>query len=102
MSHEGWSNYPTWAVNLWLSNDEPLYRETVRQARQECAVADTQHDAIHELAAWIRELVSDGAPHVEGLWADLLSSAIGEVDWWEISTCWIQEEWSEYGPEEEP
>jgi hypothetical protein len=28
-SYNGWTNYPTWAVNLWLSNDEPLYREAV-------------------------------------------------------------------------
>ena len=22
--YNGWRNYPTWAVNLWLSNDEGL------------------------------------------------------------------------------
>jgi hypothetical protein len=28
-TYNGWTNYPTWCVNLWLSNDEGLYRATV-------------------------------------------------------------------------
>jgi hypothetical protein len=26
MSYEGWANYDTWNVALWLNNDEGLYR----------------------------------------------------------------------------
>ena len=25
-THEGWHNYETWAVALWLANDEGSYR----------------------------------------------------------------------------
>lgn len=29
MEYEGWKNYATWNVSLWLNNDEPLYRGAV-------------------------------------------------------------------------
>ena len=29
MTYEGWKNYETWNVSLWLNNDEPLYRGAV-------------------------------------------------------------------------
>jgi len=34
--YNGWTNYETWVVNLWLANEEPSYREWRGQA-QECA-----------------------------------------------------------------
>jgi len=33
MSYNGWKNYETWNVALWIGNDEPLYRDAVNYAR---------------------------------------------------------------------
>ena len=41
--YEGWENYETWAVNLWLSNDEGLYRNVcgiVEDAEDEAEAED--------------------------------------------------------------
>lgn len=27
MTYQGWKNYETWNVSLWVNNDEPMYRE---------------------------------------------------------------------------
>jgi len=35
-TYNGWKNYPTWAVNLWLANDEGLYHGAL--ARTEAVV----------------------------------------------------------------
>jgi hypothetical protein len=29
MTYEGWKNYDTWNVALWINNDESLYRKAV-------------------------------------------------------------------------
>lgn len=26
MAYNGWTNYETWNLNLWIENEEPLYR----------------------------------------------------------------------------
>ncbi len=34
MSYNGWSNYETWNVSLWLNNDEGSYRELRQDSAQ--------------------------------------------------------------------
>ena len=33
-SYNGWTNYETWNVALWINNDEGLYRNAVRYVQQ--------------------------------------------------------------------
>ena len=33
-TYNGWTNYQTWNVALYIQNEEPLYREAVRYVRQ--------------------------------------------------------------------
>jgi hypothetical protein len=108
--YNGWKNYPTWAVNLWLANDEPLYREALEKARE--AVEDAPQDlnaipdgvtgrgpiwtveetARFRLADTLKDWVSDDlAPDLGASFsADLLGYALGCVDWEEIAVSWIE------------
>lgn len=81
-SYNGWKNYPTWAVNLWLSNDEGLYRAALEMARNEITIGDLA--ALYE--AWITE---DLAPDLGASFAaDLLGYSLAQVDWREIAKTW--------------
>lgn len=102
--YNGWANYPTWAVNLWLSNDEPLYRETQRIAdiMREQAPDDenvrngiwtVEDTAKFRLADHLKTWVTDElAPDLGASFAaDLMGYALGEVDWEEIADAWLEE-----------
>lgn len=100
--YNGWKNYETWCVALWIDNEEPLYRERRRMMRQVWREAEDHAESgsaftASELARGalsdsIKGWVSDMAPDLGGtLWADLLSAAISEVDWFEIADNWLTE-----------
>lgn len=84
MSYNGWSNYETWCVKLWLDNEEGSYhamRSIIRRASE-------QGDAARELESLCEEMLPDlGASFA----ADLLRSAFDEVDFHEI----VAAEWNE-------
>src|SRR4051812_21675056 len=93
-TYNGWKNYPTWAVNLWLSNDEGLYLTATEMAQDALREAgeDDPGDALPILAAnlkdWVEELLPDlGASFA----ADLMGWAVEHVDWREIAASWLED-----------
>ena len=100
-TYSGWKNYPTWCVNLWLSNDEGLYNETRERARAElddtdedAPQADRIEDARGAFSRNLKEWVCDElAPDLGASFAaDLLGYALGEVDWYELAEAWLTDE----------
>lgn len=99
----GWANYETWAVNLWMDNERGQQDYWADEARQ-CfanAKADgclTQRDmAAIALADRIKEEHEDAATEMlrqanyeVGPLADLLNGALGAVNWDEVARSWIE------------
>lgn len=75
----GWTNHETWIVNLWLNNDEPLYREALNIIRR------SPHEA-EALADWIRDMVAD-----TGLKGDLITYSLASVNWQEIAESFAED-----------
>lgn len=97
-TYNGWMNWETWLVNLWIKNDEPSYRYWRAQARWhwEFAIvaleADPNHRATLDLADQLKDEINDQAPtQTSDLFADLIDGALSEVNWWEIAEPMIQE-----------
>jgi len=86
----GWANHETWAVSLWLFNDEGLYdtaRECVRSRSDDNAakIADNLRDMVRDLAA------DAGITDKATLWSDLVGYALDRCDWDEIAAAFTED-----------
>lgn len=96
-TYNGWTNYETWAVNLWIGNEQgphEYWREQARTQRAEATncqqveegIWTADRAAVFNLADQLREEISDGSPlRVSSLYSDLLGAALSEVNWQEIA-----------------
>lgn len=110
-TYNGWKNYPTWAVNLWLENDRGLYEMTLEATQDEINDAPnciqvrddiwtveqaTRFNTADRLREMVEELphmgygTDDGEFPTTGIPADLYGWALEQVDWHEIAQSWIE------------
>lgn len=80
--YNGWANYETWNVNLWLLNCENLYDAIVNELRSKLEDANGAWDNIPYTD--IREMVKN-AYGTATLTPDGVSLDDARIDWSEIS-----------------
>ncbi|MBI3462006.1 MAG: hypothetical protein HY000_02960 [Planctomycetes bacterium] len=103
-SYNGWTNYETWCVHLWLTNEEGTYnhcRELARQATAEAPDSEQVRRRVwtieeakkFSLADRLKEFVEEMSPLADGasMFTDLLNAAISEVDLHEIAEAFLED-----------
>jgi hypothetical protein len=93
--YNGWSNYETWNVALWIDNDWGMYTHRQEMAQDAWDAAETSPNGIQlrldtaqaRLAVALKDWVEEMNPIASenSLFTDLLNAALGEVDWHEIA-----------------
>jgi hypothetical protein len=96
-TYNGWANYETWLVGLWLDNDAGSY-EYWRDQAEECWREAPSTEEVKKgtwtreeatkfnLADQIQEEIQENSPIMDaGLYTDLLHGALSEVNWHEIA-----------------
>ena len=95
----GWYNYETWNLKLWLDNDEGTYNMVQEKAKALIKKYEGDHieDAATELekfskvdsdlADWLKEYTLENMPELKAsFYSDVLSASIREVNFQEIAT----------------
>ena len=84
--YNGWTNYETWLVNLWLSCDRGLY-EYIQELKE-------QYSDKYELGDAIKEFIEESDPCADGeasLYSDMLKGALSVVNWSEVAEVCLEE-----------
>ena len=79
MSFNGWENKETWLVNVWLGDDLQAHKD-----EGEALTADYIEAIVDDMAA---ELECDN-----GLLSDLLNTAMGEINYWELEQSYKEDD----------
>ena len=87
--YQGWANYETWCVKLWIDNEEGCCNYWQERAL-ELKEGGGENIAL-ALADELKEGYDEDNPLEEaGVYTDLLYSALGEVNWQEISASILE------------
>ncbi len=95
-----WKNYETWAVKLWIDNDEGEYlywQEQVAQAKADAPQDENfsiwgKDTAKFRLADTLKEYYQENLPKTSNnVYSDLLGSALDRVDWYEIAEALLDD-----------
>lgn len=78
--YNGWSNYETWLLALWIDNERSSYvywQEVAAELNDTHLIADRLRD---DFAAAAEDRLGES-----GFWLDLVNAALSEVDWCEVA-----------------
>ena len=75
----GWTNYETWTIHLWLTKEEDSKKATVELCKDGDEFAAAQR---------LKAMVEEGVPDMEGsLYTDLMVAAMTNANWMELATA---------------
>ena len=97
--YNGWTNYETWNVKLWMDNDEgsyQYYNDVAHNALHMASSTDymtKEQSAAIDLAAVIKSDFEEASPLGDdaSTFSDLLGAALSNVNWNEIASHLIDD-----------
>ena len=93
MTYNGYVNYETWNVSLWLNNDQGTNEYYDNLA---CEILDENEGDLdrtrYELSNRIRDEITEYNPLGDqaSMFSDLLNHALGMVEWAEVADSFVE------------
>ena len=88
--YNGYNNYETWLVALWIDND-PYYQDmivneiTARHIEDKSGLSQAIKEFVEEMPD-VSKAIENG-----GMVADLVNSTLSDVDWYELAEIYTKE-----------
>ena len=104
-TYNGWKNYETWLIALWIDNEQRL-QEEARMIARYAARKNLGDDTLPALADGLKQWVEDwhdvyAVSEKGGFVSDLLNAAMSEIDWYELAEHYLEDIKDEDGDDEE-
>jgi hypothetical protein len=95
-SYNGWTNYETWAVGMFLDGNytgEGTYREVLALVHDvvEYNGALSPSEITYRLGEDLKDWFDQQLPEISGIAQDLLGAACSEVNWRELAEAKLAE-----------
>ena len=86
--YNGYNNYETWLVALWIDNDEYRQEEVRGIARGQTQIGTLADELKNYVDEWPE--ISEATEKCS-IVSDLVRSALSEVDWYELAEMYAKE-----------
>jgi hypothetical protein len=80
--YKGWTNYETWNLYLWITNEESDYE----YALELVSISDNEEQLSKKLEEWVSDRADDCIGDVGGFLLDMMYRSIQEVNFYEVAT----------------
>lgn len=100
--YNGYTNYETWNCSLWFRSMQSSYlcwTETAKEALQNSkdkqaatvSLMDQMREAVENDLADYLEKQKNGGVSNTGMFSDLLTNAVGNIDFYEVAAAFIED-----------
>ena len=99
-TYNGYANYETWLISVWIDNEQGSIDFWVNVAKyhyeqaKETKFFTRQEEAVFTFADDMKEYFEDNIPdstEIGGLYADMLYGCMIVVDWGELATKYMEQ-----------
>ena len=86
--YNGWTNYETWLCNLWFENFEFTDLDMFDGCEDKDDILRVIKNYIKD---YVEEVVEESRGNASGFINDLISSALGEIDYYDIAEHYVDD-----------